>query len=1157
MEPTMLHLLRSSKISGRYERPPAAAGATLHVNLPLERGRRERSERGGRSHARPSDLRVARIVWLCVCVVCLSQLSFAQVTWNFLGPSGFNGPQSRVLALASDPRNDSVIYLASPGGGVWKTMDGGTTWSPQLDGALSPQVCSLVIDPQSPDVVYLGTGDDQSPRPDQGVARSADGGRNWTFGPRFTDQAVCAIAVDPLNSSRVLAGSAEGLFVSLDAGTSWTSVLSTPVTSISFDGQGSVYAGMLGENVLARSSDGGRTWSNLSLPSGSTLLSKVSWVSVAAAADNLGLVVSYPATSGSLSQIDFYRSTDRGSTWSALYGLGQARPPISLVANPDGNSLYVAAASLLASPNNGLTWQTIPMKTSEFHAVAPIGGTVIAAGEQGLDSPARVVSQLPIGQFLKLSADSLVEIWAGGPGGLFGFFNGSRYSETGVAGIRSVGSVVAATANTNIFAAGNNAVYTSTDEGVRFSARTVIADGELRAPFPPLILDPINSATAYVAGKRAYRTTNSGNSWTALGTVDPDATHVVIALAMPPASRTTLYAATACLPEVSAVACPSRSWVWRSANAGDTWVQVSVVNGFVNKLTVDSRQPNTIYAAIGAFPAGPGLLAGLTAGDLLQSTTAGTAWTSIRGNLPRTSINTVLIDPTSLPPLITLPAQTLYAGTDAGVFVTFNGGTVWTDISSSVTRSLPASPVTDLILLPDRTLVAATFGRGVYSTSVAGLASFVTVNPLYVDVTLTQGTTITSGVPMTNTSLTMTAGWRLNALDPWISVPAITGILTPLASTQAEVRISAVGLGPGTHRGRLQMVSGPFAQNIYVDAHVSPAPAQITIVSGDNVVGGAGTALPLQVMISDARKLPLPGAAVTFSIVSGGGLLSLRSVATNAAGVASTILTLPANPGTTKITAASGAVSVTLTATAVPAPTLLNEFIIDGVTFNSFEPPGPGSIISISSQNLSEVTVIAGSTLLPTILQSTRVVLITDSGEIFLPLLSVSPFQIRALLPFNLTAETYRLRVEVASGRSNEVAITIAAFAPGIFTRTDNGRGPGIFMKQDGSLVTATNPADRGGTVSFFAAGLGAVTPSIAAGQPGSTREPLNRTVATPRVFFDTYPADLVYSGLAPGSAGRYLVTVRVPAFVQPATNVSVSLTIGGYTSNRVTIPVR
>ena len=295
---------------------------------------------------------------------------------------------------------------------------------------------------------------------------------------------------------------------------------------------------------------------------------------------------------------------------------------------------------------------------------------------------------------------------------------------------------------------------------------------------------------------------------------------------------------------------------------------------------------------------------------------------------------------------------------------------------------------------------------------------------------------------------------------------------------------------------------------------------------------------------------------MNFAITSGGGSLSVRTVATNAAGAAGTILTLPPNPGTVKVVATSGEFSVTFTATAVLAPALLANSAVDAVTLNGYTSLGPGSIVSIFGQNLARESVAAGSGALPTSLQAARVLLVTAAGDVALPLLLVSPQQIRALVPADISPGAYVLRVEAASVRSNDIQISIAPFDPGIFTRNESGRGPGIFIKDDGSLVTAANPADRGARVTFYAAGLGAVDPPIAAGQPGGA-EPLNRTVQSPRVFFDTYQAEVLYSGLAPGIAGRYQVTVRVPALVSPATNISVSLTIGGFASNRVTIPVR
>ncbi|MBI2150556.1 MAG: hypothetical protein HYU27_08125, partial [Acidobacteria bacterium] len=221
-------------------------------------------------------------------------------------------------------------------------------------------------------------------------------------------------------------------------------------------------------------------------------------------------------------------------------------------------------------------------------------------------------------------------------------------------------------------------------------------------------------------------------------------------------------------------------------------------------------------------------------------------------------------------------------------------------------------------------MFAATFGRGIYWTSTTGLAAAMTVSPLSVDVTLTRGTTVTTGVTLRNVSTTATVGWQLSAVESWISAPVLNGTLGPNASLQLAIRASAADLQAGDYLGHIQLVSGSFAQTILVGARVTAAPANITIAGGDNAIGGAGASLPpFQVMISDARQVPLPGVTVNFVITSGGGFLSARTVTTNEKGVATTVLTLPLTPGTVRVVATSGEVSGVFTATAVPAPSLL------------------------------------------------------------------------------------------------------------------------------------------------------------------------------------------------------------------------------------------
>src|SRR5262249_31984920 len=204
--------------------------------------------------------------------------------------------------------------------------------------------------------------------------------------------------------------------------------------------------------------------------------------------------------------------------------------------------------------------------------------------------------------------------------------------------------------------------------------------------------------------------------------------------------------------------------------------------------------------------------------------------------------------------------------------------------------------------------------------------------------------------------------------------------------------------------------------------------------------------IPLQVMVSDSKQSPLSGISVTFAIAGGGGSLSTRIAVTGATGLATTVLTLPPTPGDVKVVASVGSSSVTFTDTAVSAPSLTSDSVVDGVTLNPYTSLAPGSVLAISGRSLATAIAAADTSSLPTVLLSTRVWITTTNGELALQLIAVSPTLVRALLPTTMQPGTYTLRVDVGSVRSNQVQISVAAFDPGIFTAANSGKGRGIFI---------------------------------------------------------------------------------------------------------------
>src|SRR5947208_335040 len=172
---------------------------------------------------------------------------FNALQWRCIGP--YRG--GRALAVAGVPGEANTFYFGAVAGGVWKTTDGGATWRPLTDGTPISSVGALAVAPSNPDIIYVGTGE-AAPRGDMtygdGVYKSVDGGRTWSHvGLRDTRQ-IGALIVDPKNPDIVLVAALghafgpnteRGVFRTADGGKSWRKVLykdeQTGAIDVSFD----------------------------------------------------------------------------------------------------------------------------------------------------------------------------------------------------------------------------------------------------------------------------------------------------------------------------------------------------------------------------------------------------------------------------------------------------------------------------------------------------------------------------------------------------------------------------------------------------------------------------------------------------------------------------------------------------------------------------------------------------------------------------------------------------------------------------------------------------------------------------------------------------------------------------------------------------------
>jgi uncharacterized protein (TIGR03437 family) len=171
------------------------------------------------------------------------------------------------------------------------------------------------------------------------------------------------------------------------------------------------------------------------------------------------------------------------------------------------------------------------------------------------------------------------------------------------------------------------------------------------------------------------------------------------------------------------------------------------------------------------------------------------------------------------------------------------------------------------------------------------------------------------------------------------------------------------------------------------------------------------------------------------------------------------------------------------------------------------------------------------------------------------PLSFVSPQQVNFQVPANIITDSMVVRVASEGVHGPDYFGDLLAVAPGIFLA-----GPeslqGAVGNEDSTLNSAENPAAAGAIIQIYATGLGPTEPAIVSGHPASV-EPLQRTLLLPQVLVAGQPAEVLFSGLAPGFAGLNQVNARIPAATAPGAAVPLQIHMGGYTSNTVTIAVK
>jgi photosystem II stability/assembly factor-like uncharacterized protein len=370
----------------------------------------------------------------------LSGLGFRSI-----GPAVTGGRIHDVEALPDDP---STIYLATASGGIWKSTNKGTTWTPIFDGQPVSTFGDLAIAPSNPDVIWAGSGEQnnrQSTSWGNGVYRSTDGGATWSHLGLAETRHIGKLVVHPDDPDIAYVAAlgnlwapsrARGVYMTTDGGVSWSQVLFvdtlTGVVDLVMDPSdpGVLYAaayqrlrrawgfngGGPGSGIF-KTTDGGRRWRRLEngIPAGD--LGRIGLAIAATKPEVLNATIEHATESGT------YRSEDGGATWEKVSRVNQRPMYYShiFIDPTDDGRVYSLATSLYMSEDGGHTFRTLPTRPtydvgvhSDFHSlwIDPNDSRhFYLAGDAGLyetwDRGATYVriNNLPIGQFYAVAVD--------------------------------------------------------------------------------------------------------------------------------------------------------------------------------------------------------------------------------------------------------------------------------------------------------------------------------------------------------------------------------------------------------------------------------------------------------------------------------------------------------------------------------------------------------------------------------------------------------------------------------------------------------------------------------------------------------------------------------------------------------------------------------
>ena len=660
----------------------------------------------------------------------------ASGNWRPLGPN-FNQATDqgdipgvgRINTVAFHPSDPNTIYVGAPQGGLWRSTDNGLSWNPLTDDLPSLGVSAILIDPNDPSIIYIGTGDrDASDAVGLGVFKSTDNGLSWTqMTSGMGDVTVGEMRFHPDSANIIIAAAMGGVYRTSDSANTWTktTIINHFYEDLEICPNDPNIVMAVGASRLYRSEDNGLSWTLI------TGIPQANRMMITVTPDDPNRV--YALVTNQRSFHSFYRSDDKGLSFNMMSDSpnimgrnllgndtdGQSWYDATVQADPNNaDVIYVGGIHIFKSYDGGVTWiHNSPNMHVDQHylAFSPHTSEIYMGNDGGLyrsdvenNMWEDISRNMTIGQIYKIgqSASNVNKV-------LNGFQDNGTARFDGVSWIREMGAdgmecQVDPVDETHMYGSiYYGVIQRSSNDGASFhriAGVGINGINEEGAWVTPFTLAEHDNNVMYGGYENAWRTNNVRATnhddvvWEKISNgLGPNTTCSVIEHS--PADPNILYMA------------KGTNRVFRSDNCNDAAASVSWItytsgmlySGNINDLEAHPSDPNVVYMVKGE--------------GVLKSTDKGQSWTDISLNLPAVTKTCLVYDITS--------NEGLYVGTMAGVFYKDATMSAWEFFGNGMPY---ASEITEIEIYygadsTTKRLRAATYGRGLWESDGYGITT--------------------------------------------------------------------------------------------------------------------------------------------------------------------------------------------------------------------------------------------------------------------------------------------------------------------------------------------------------------------------------------------------------------------------------------------------